>query len=70
MTGPDSDPAPVFDFFGALMDYECGNSSEDEVIALFQYILDNDLHCSLQGHYGRTVHALMAAGHIQRKRRG
>lgn len=45
-----------------IIDYECGNLSDDEIIALFQELIDSGIVWQLQGHYGRTARALINAG--------
>jgi hypothetical protein len=39
--------------------------SEEQVIAAWQYIYDTGLYRSLQGFFGRTVHALLEQGVIK-----
>jgi hypothetical protein len=45
-----------------LMRYEDGSLTEEEVVSLFQRLIDARLTDSLQGHYGRTAAALVDAG--------
>lgn len=45
-----------------IIEYESGELSEDEVIELFQRLIDNGMAWQLQGHYGRTAAALIDAG--------
>lgn len=45
-----------------IMDYENGELSEDEVVELFQELVDTGLAWKLQGSYGRTAKALIDAG--------
>ena len=47
-----------------IIDYECGNLDEDEVIELFQDLVDDETIYHLQGNYQRTANALIAAGLI------
>ena len=49
-----------------IIAYENGELSDDEVIALFQALVDTGLAWSLQGHYVRTAQALIDAGEITR----
>jgi hypothetical protein len=47
-----------------LQNFERGDLSPEEIIDLFQRLVDGGLvHC-LQGHYGRTAEALIEAGLI------
>lgn len=43
-------------------------NSEEEVIAAWQYIVDNDLWQGLQGFFGRTAHQLIEQGVIKPKK--
>lgn len=45
-----------------IIDYEMGEMDEDEIIALFQELIDSGLVWQLQGHYGRTARALIDEG--------
>jgi hypothetical protein len=53
-----SEPPPYED----LMRYEEGEMTEEEVIALFQRLIDSGLAWSLQGSYGRQAAAFIEAG--------
>lgn len=43
------------------------SNSEEEIIAAWQYIYDNDLWQGLQGWFGRTVNDLLKQGIIKSK---
>jgi hypothetical protein len=45
-----------------IIAYESGELQEEEVIALFQRLINSGLVWRLQGHYGRTARALIEAG--------
>ena len=50
---------------GQILDYESGNLSQDEIIALFQALVNNGMAWSLQGHYGRVATNLIDLGYIR-----
>lgn len=45
-----------------IMKYENGEMTDDEVIEMFQELIDSGLAWKLQGHYGRTAMALIEGG--------
>jgi hypothetical protein len=51
-----------FDVVGFIMDFECGEISEDRMIEGFQHLIDSGMAWSLQGFYGRTAQSLIEAG--------
>ena len=53
-----------FDCVGGIVAYESGELDQTEVVELFQHLVDTGLAWQLQGHYGRTAHALIQAGEI------
>ena len=53
-----------FDLTTRIIEFETGESSEADVLELFQYLVDTGLAWSLQGSYGRTAEALIEAGLI------
>jgi hypothetical protein len=46
-----------------MIDYEQGSLEEDEIVDLFQALINNGMAWSLQGHYGRTAARLIEAGY-------
>ena len=53
-----------FDLTTRIIEFETGEVTEEQVIELFQYLVDTGLAWSLQGTYGRTAEALLEAGVI------
>lgn len=51
------------DQFSAMMEWEAGELSEDDTVALFQSLIDSGLAWQLQGCYGRQAAALIDAGY-------
>ena len=51
-----------FDLTGQIIAYEQGELEEDEIIELFQYLIDTGLAWRLQGSYGRRAVELIEAG--------
>lgn len=47
-----------------IIAYEEGTLNEADTIDLFQELVNSGLVWFLQGHYGRTAHALLEAGLI------
>lgn len=53
------------DLTARLMQYEGGDMSEEDTLALFQDLVNSGLAWQLQGHYGRTAASLLQQGLIQ-----
>ena len=51
-----------------IIAYEQGEMSDEETINFFQELIDSGVVWQLQGHYGRTAHALIQAGHCKVKK--
>ena len=56
-----------YDEVGAIIAYEQGELNTEEVVELFQRLIDSGLVWNLQGHYGRTARTLIAAGFCKRE---
>lgn len=52
------------DFTGRLIAFESGALREDQILDLFQDLVDTGMAWKLQGTYGRTALALIESGHI------
>jgi hypothetical protein len=46
-----------------IMAYESGELEQDEMVELFQELINSGLAWKLQGHYGRTAAALIENGY-------
>lgn len=58
----------MYDLSTAIINYETDQmETTDEVLELFQHLVDTGMAWSLQGHYGRTATALIEGGHIRDK---
>jgi hypothetical protein len=51
-----------FDLTGQIIAYEQGELEEEEIVELFQYLIDTGLAWRLQGSYGRRAVELIDAG--------
>jgi hypothetical protein len=47
-----------------IIDYENGELNEEEIMDLFQELVNSGVVWQLQGHYGRTAAGLIQAGLI------
>ena len=52
------------DIVAAIMKFEDGDMTDDEVIALFQELVNNGMAGTLQGYYGRIATTLIDQGLI------
>lgn len=50
------------DTFDLILRYEMGELLDNEVVELFQHLIDTGLAWQLQGHYGRTAMHLIENG--------
>lgn len=55
------------DITAAIMKFEDGEMTDDEVIALFQELVDNGMAWTLQGYYGRIATSLIDQGLVTPK---
>lgn len=53
------------DLVDAIIRFESGDMEDEEVIELFQNLVDTGLAWQLQGSYGRTAKSLIEAGLVQ-----
>lgn len=56
------------DVVGGIIEFETGNLTDEEVIELFQELIDSGIAWSLQGSYGRMARRLIDAGYCHDKR--
>ena len=47
-----------------IISYENGEMDNEEFLEFFQELVNSGLCWQLQGHYGRTAHALISEGEI------
>jgi hypothetical protein len=52
---------------GDIARYENDEMDGDEIISLFQFLVDTGMAWQLQGSYGRTARTLIATGHVVEK---
>ena len=50
-----------------IMDFEEGSLEVNDVIELFQFLVDTRIAWQLQGFYGRTAETLIEAGYVTKK---
>lgn len=55
----------AYDVTSAIIDYEQDNLSNDQVIELFQHLVDTGMAWTLQGSYGRTAQGLINIGLVK-----
>lgn len=58
----DTDTTTHKNLVSRIMRYETGEASEQEVIELFQELINSGMAWSLQGHYGRMASHLIEQG--------
>ena len=46
-----------------IIAYESGEMDEEQIIEMFQELIDNGMAWTSQGHYGRTAKALIETGY-------
>ena len=55
------------DLVNRMIQWENGEMTEEEVISLFQELVDNGMAWTLQGIYGKTANDLIGTGLVRRK---
>lgn len=50
------------DYVDKIISYEQGELEEEEIVELFQELINSGLAWQLQGHYGRTAKYLIEEG--------
>ena len=50
-----------------IMKYENDELKNDEIVELFQELINSGLAWTLQGHYGRAAKSLIKNGYCQKK---
>ncbi len=55
-----------FDIASAIMDYEMGVVTTEEVLTLFSHLVRTGAAWTLQGHYGRVAAELIESGLLTR----
>lgn len=55
-----------FDLTNRIIEFETGTATEEQVIELFQYLVDTGLAWSLQGSYGRIARNWIENGLIKK----
>jgi hypothetical protein len=56
-----------YDVTGNIMAFESGELSDENIIILFQHLVDTGLAWTLQGSYGRVATALIEAGLVSQR---
>ena len=56
----------AYDLVGNIMAYEAGELDANGTLELFARLVKSGQAWSLQGHYGRTAHALIEAGWLDK----
>lgn len=54
----------MYDTLTKMIEFEQDGLPEDELIELFQHLVDNGMAWSLQGFYGRIAVALIESGDV------
>jgi hypothetical protein len=54
----------TYDVTGGIIAYECGELDHEEVVELFQHLVDTGLAWQLQGSYGRAARQLIDDGYV------
>ena len=54
----------MMDLVGLIMKYEQGDASAEEIVTLFEHLIETGKAWSLQGHYGRVASTFIEQGLI------
>ena len=57
----------TFNVVNFIMDYECGELTEDEIVEGFQEMINIGIVWNLQGHYQRMANELIKEGYCTTK---
>lgn len=64
---PDTLETRKFDILSNIMAYENGELNNEQMVRLFQHLVDTGLAWTLQGHYGRSANHLIQAGLVTKR---
>jgi hypothetical protein len=56
-----------YNITGAIINFESGDLNDDQIVELFQHLVDTGMAWTLPGTYGRTAKVLIEAGLVTPK---